>query len=61
MQASRSRVSMDDSSGSMTEFGILGGAKDRFAAHLSGTCHGGRSLSARQHINDECRDAPGED
>ncbi|MED6158871.1 hypothetical protein PIB30_037047 [Stylosanthes scabra] len=39
----------------------VGGAKDRFAAHLYGTRHGGRSLSARQHIDDECRDAPGED
>ncbi|MED6171663.1 hypothetical protein PIB30_042830 [Stylosanthes scabra] len=38
-----------------------GGAKDRFAAHLYGTRHGGRSLSARQHIDDECRDAPDED
>ncbi|MED6220723.1 hypothetical protein PIB30_047600 [Stylosanthes scabra] len=38
-----------------------GGAKDRFAAHFFGTRHAGRSLSATQHIDDECRVAPGED
>ncbi|MED6175304.1 hypothetical protein PIB30_077138 [Stylosanthes scabra] len=49
MQASHSRVSMDDSSGSLTKSGILGGLKDRCAAHLFSPRHARRSFSARQH------------
>ncbi|MED6139956.1 hypothetical protein PIB30_088649 [Stylosanthes scabra] len=38
-----------------------GGPKDRVAAHVSGLRHVGRSLSARQHVDHECRAAPGQD
>ncbi|MED6151198.1 hypothetical protein PIB30_080166 [Stylosanthes scabra] len=38
-----------------------GGPKDRVAAHVPGPRHVGRSLSARQHVDHECRAAPGQD
>ncbi|MED6196302.1 hypothetical protein PIB30_046187 [Stylosanthes scabra] len=57
----RHRVSMDDSNCFTTELGILGGPKDRWSPHLFGPCDSRGSLLARQHIDDKCGAADGQD
>ncbi|MED6216818.1 hypothetical protein PIB30_011409 [Stylosanthes scabra] len=52
---------MDDSSCFPIELGILGGLKDRWSLHLFGPCDGRGSLSARQHIDEKCCAALGQD